>query len=133
MFGNERVQRWVVAMTCLLAGMSAPALASECEVTPNGMSCIEGGEFVIGWDGDLHPDCNQHSFQKRQRSNTVGEHRVTLTTFFMDQTEVTNASYKDCVRRGKCRKAGPNYRDFKRPNLPVTGVSWFDAVAYCKA
>ena len=88
---------------------------------------------MIGWDGNVHPDCNQHSFQKRRRSNTLGEHRITLSTFFMDQYEVTNQAYQACVRARKCPKAGPNYRDFKRPNVPVTGVSWFDAVAYCKA
>ena len=130
---NEHLLVWVTALTCVLLFMVTPAEASECEVAPTGMSCIQGGEFMIGWDGNVHPDCNQHSFQKRRRSNTVGEHRVTLSTFFMDQYEVTNQAYQACVRARKCRKAGPNYRDFKRPNVPVTGVSWFDAVAYCKA
>ena len=120
-----------LAMPPALAGSEAKP--AECGAVPAGMACVPGGVFSIGWDDQLHPDCNQHSFQKRNRSNTLGMHKVTLSTYFMDITEVTNAAYRQCIREGKCPKAGPNYRDFKRPNQPVTGVSWHDASAFCRA
>ena len=97
------------------------------------MACIAGGEFMIGLDDDPHTDCDQHSPQKRRRSNTRGAHPVFLATFYMDKTEVTNDAYRGCVRAGKCKGGGPNYRDFKRPRQPVTGVSFFDASAFCEA
>jgi sulfatase modifying factor 1 len=125
----------LVATTMCLALLPSHAdgKTSSCGQAPPGMSCVPGDEYMVGWDGELHPDCDQHSFQRRNRSNTRGEHKVTLSPFFMDRTEVTNAAYRGCIRAGKCPKAGPNYRDFKRPSQPVTGVSWYDAVAFCQA
>jgi formylglycine-generating enzyme len=128
------VGSFVAITVCLvLLPNQAAGKSLDCGEAPAGMSCVPGAEYTVGRDGDLHPDCDQHSFQRRNRSNTKGEHKVNLSPFFMDRTEVTNKAYRGCMRAGKCPKAGPNYRDFKRPNQPVTGVSWYDAVAFCKA
>ena len=56
---------------------------------------------------------------------------VTLSTFYIDRTEVTYADFRACVAAGACADAGPRYVDFDRPAQPVVGVSWFDARDYC--
>jgi sulfatase modifying factor 1 len=48
---------------------------------------------------------------------------------------VSNSQYRRCVEDGGCRPArywgDPVYARFEGPDLPVVGVSWDDAVAYC--
>jgi len=41
--------------------------------------------------------------------------------------------YKACVAARKCRPARTIYDDYSRPKQPKVGVSWYHAVAYCKA
>jgi formylglycine-generating enzyme required for sulfatase activity len=57
--------------------------------------------------------------------------RVWVDTFRMDRTEVTHARWNGCRQAGACPEAGPRYIDFSAPRQPITGVSWFDAQAYC--
>jgi formylglycine-generating enzyme required for sulfatase activity len=54
---------------------------------------------------------------------------IHLQGFWMDQEEVSFARYGHCVKAGACTKAR-----FHRTNLhlPVIGVSWSQAAAYCR-
>jgi formylglycine-generating enzyme required for sulfatase activity len=60
-------------------------------------------------------------------------HEVYLSSYAIDRTEVTVASYRRCVDAGYC--AAPPFAEggmrFDRPSYPVTLVSWQDAVTYC--
>jgi iron(II)-dependent oxidoreductase len=56
--------------------------------------------------------------------------RVSLPAFQIKRTEVTNAEYLLCVKDGVCTEAR-DYVDRRRPELPVAGVSWFQARDYC--
>lgn len=94
---------------------SLPCLSKEIP----GMSCIPGGPFIRGSNEGPKP--------------ARPEAKVYVETFYMDQNEVTVAEYKLCVRRKKCVKSGPQYADFSRPKQPINGISWYEAVAYCKA
>ena len=68
------------------------------------------------------------------------EHSVVLDEFTIDQYEVTNAHYKQCVDAGVCdppervdSETRPRY--FGEPefaNYPVIGVTWADAQTYCE-
>ena len=67
----------------------------------------------------------------------VPEHQVYLKTFYMDKKEVTQAEYDRFLRMTKRQKPGfPVFEDDQakilKPELPVIGVSWSDADAYCK-
>jgi len=100
-------------------GQSQPAAAEMLEVP--------GGTFTMGADG-------------------VGEgdeqpaHAVSVSSFWLDRTEVTNARYLECVHAGKCAPyrddvarrfgAGPE-AGFRGPEQPVVGVSAVDAGNYC--
>jgi formylglycine-generating enzyme len=95
-----------------------PPAPIPCAAAPSGMACIPGGPFLRGSnDGPPHARPQQ---------------TVWVQTFFMDKNEVTYAEFKACIKAGKCKKAGPNYKDFNNPKQPINGISWYDAVNYCK-
>jgi formylglycine-generating enzyme required for sulfatase activity len=57
-----------------------------------------------------------------------------MARFLIDRTEVTQAAYLACVGARRCKRVPERFR---RPagadgQLPVTGVSWFDARDYCR-
>jgi formylglycine-generating enzyme required for sulfatase activity len=62
---------------------------------------------------------------------------VTLDAFWIDQTEVTNTQYRQCVEAGVCQ-APPEACDYggyghaHRADHPVLCVDWYGAVAYCE-
>jgi formylglycine-generating enzyme required for sulfatase activity len=66
-------------------------------------------------------------------SDEFPAHQVTLTEgFWIDQTEVTNEQYGQCVAEGNCAVSlHANDSSWNEPNHPVVGVSWHDAVDYC--
>ena len=68
-------------------------------------------------DGACHPD-------------EYPAHQVTLAGFELDRVEVTQAAYAKCVQTHKCTAlaSGPVAAS---PSLPVTGVSFAQAQAYC--
>src|SRR5690606_13880975 len=92
---------------------------APCDTPPSDMACIPGGAFVRGSD-----DGPPHA-----RPQAV----VHLQTFYMDVHEVTYAQYKTCEKAKACPRSGPRYTDFDHPNMPIQGVSWHDARAYCEA
>ncbi|MBI5608499.1 MAG: SUMF1/EgtB/PvdO family nonheme iron enzyme [Deltaproteobacteria bacterium] len=108
---------YTLALFAAVAG-STP-VAQPCGRVPAGMACVDGGPFLRGTDGE----------PKNAQPTATGW----VQTFYMDLYEVTVAEYKACEKKGKCPHAGPKYSDFSRPKQAMTGVSWFDSVAYCKA
>lgn len=85
---------------------------------------VPAGEFTMGND---------------IKADEQPVHAVTLDAYWIDQTEVTNAMYAQCVKANACRpprKATSNTREiyFYNPvfaNYPVISVSWNDANEYC--
>jgi sulfatase modifying factor 1 len=62
-------------------------------------------------------------------------HPVWLPAFGIDRTEVTVAAYDHCVRTGACRAAAITLGSpqLGGPTQPAVGVSWDDAVAFCRS
>ena len=66
-------------------------------------------------------------------------HTVTLSAFWIDQTEVTNAEYAKCVQTGKCQAPSQNssqthpeyYGNPQYGSYPVVFVDWNRARDYC--
>ena len=67
-------------------------------------------------------------------SNEMVAHEVMLADYWLDRTEVTNEAYRRCVDAGVCEPAPYEAAEAWRAadNLPVTLVSWYDALAYCQ-
>lgn len=113
-------------------GASARATATQdggpSRESADGMLLVPAGPFVMGADrggeDDEHP-----------------AHTVTLPSFWLDRTEVTNAAYAECVAAKACEPSsasvaahGKNPKleaKFHHPAQPVCGVSWDNATAYC--
>jgi formylglycine-generating enzyme required for sulfatase activity len=125
-----------VASSGSTASPTAPAASANPEVpeakppvaAPPGMLPVPGGAFTMGASDEGEQD---------ERP----AHTVTVATFWLDETEVTNAAYRECTSAGKCRPpdslAGSKLTngmpgEFKKPEHPVVGVSWSDATAYCE-
>ncbi len=88
---------------------------------PRGMKAISTGQFKMGRD-------DGSEFEKPA-------HVVSISAFYLDEKEVTNADYERLVQSGQ-RSAPKNWVDGKIPAgetfYPVSNVSWFDADAYCR-
>lgn len=67
-------------------------------------------------------------------SREFEQHKVTLSAYWIDRTEVTVEDYKRCVQIGPCSMPpfSQGAARFDKPDLPVTYVSWNDATQYCK-
>lgn len=95
-----------------------------------GMRCVDGGAYTRGIDGE-HA-CEEYEI-KWSKHNASPAAEVWLSSFYLDVHEVTFADYQACVAAGDCKPRKPNYLDFRRDRLPMTGVSWFEARDYCAA
>lgn len=78
----------------------------------NEMIRISGGTFTMG-----------SPIGERGRRSDEVQYQVTLNTFFISKCEVMQDEYQ--------RVMGKNPSHFNGNNLPVTTVSWYDAIEYC--
>lgn len=87
---------------------------------------VPGGPFQMGSD--------------RSSKNSYPLHTIYLESFWIDQTEVTNAMYTKCVTDGACQAPQDvnshnrlNYfTDERYADYPVLFVPWNEASAYCR-
>lgn len=114
---------WFGYQTLMGGGTSSAAntetepVAETCEVCPE-MVSLPGGTFVMG-----SPD------NETNRTGNEGPQReVTLASFAISKTEVTQDQWQLCVDAGACEAA----QGASAGTLPVTGVSWDQAVAYTR-
>jgi len=91
-----------------------------------GMVRIPAGEFLMGCsprDGEC-------------RGDEQPSHKVWVSEFWMDATEVTVAAYQKCVQAGRC--STPNTADqctwsaAGKEQHPVNCVDWTQAKGYCE-
>ncbi len=95
---------------------------------PSGMLRVPGGSFTMG--ADIGGEEDEHP-----------AHPVTIESFWLDVTEVSVHDYLECVNAGRCEMyrtdvaklfhAGDDSR-FRRPDQPVSGISWEQAKTYCE-
>lgn len=99
-------------------------MARVAVVTQEGMLKLLGGPFVMG------------SASPRAPANERPARPVTVAPFWIDQTEVTVGTYRECVEAGACPPPGHTSHactfDKGDPDLPVSCVHWRDAEAYCR-
>jgi eukaryotic-like serine/threonine-protein kinase len=127
---NKHFPLSLVLFVAILAGCaqvnsnvaSVPELGSTFVSPKDGMTMVyvPAGDFLMGSEKGLTDEQPQHE--------------VYLDAYWIDQTEVTNAMYRECIRKGKCE---PPYStaQFDDPELadhPVVFVSWVKAKNYCE-
>ena len=128
-----------------LAAQSQRSFASTAN-----MALIPGATFEMGTDEKEIPALQ--SMFKISRAELFAEeaprHKITIGSFYLDRTEVTNAQFKSFVDRSsewRKDKIAAAYHNGKylqhwnansfpagQENHPVTFVSWYAAVAFCQ-
>lgn len=73
---------------------------------------IKGGTFQMG-----SPE------SEPERSSDETQHSVTVGNFYISKTEITQNEYQEIM--------GTNPSEMKGDDLPVTNITWYDAVRYC--
>ncbi len=60
--------------------------------------------------------------------------RAELSTFFISKFETTNEQYEQFLKADSNREPPIFWAEqkFKNPKQPVVGISWYDAIDYCK-
>lgn len=87
---------------------------------------VPEGEFDMGANKEDDPEAYVDEMPK---------HRVWLDGFWIDRTEVTQGQFDQCVRAGGCGLSAKEWQeqhDQATSNLPVVGVTWEQAKAYCE-
>ena len=94
---------------------------------------IPEGSFVMGFD---------------KLKNSLPKHKIDLDSFYIDKYEVTQDDYKKLMKKNPSATKERleltekiKYKSFKPKNpvapvgdkYPVTGITWFEAAAYCNA
>jgi formylglycine-generating enzyme required for sulfatase activity len=79
---------------------------------PSDMALIQGGTFTMGSPAN-----------EIDRDDDEVQHSVMVSSFYMGKYEVTQKKYREVM--------GINPISFKEDNLPVEGVTWFNAVEFC--
>jgi formylglycine-generating enzyme required for sulfatase activity len=84
------------------------------------LAYVPAGDFVMGSNGEDNP-----------------AHTVTLSSYWIQQTEVTNYMYQLCVSAGFCtlpleQGAADAVFDSLSSQRPVLGVTWDQSQAYCQ-
>jgi formylglycine-generating enzyme required for sulfatase activity len=110
---------------------------------PPAMVRIEGGRFVIG-----------NPKEQAKYDNEINDQPMTVATFELARYPITNAQYKLFIDNGGYEIDAPwwdeaarewlqkqgiqepqewndNRFGIARPNHPVVGISWYEAVAFC--
>jgi formylglycine-generating enzyme required for sulfatase activity len=124
-----------------VAGQPAACVSGQCVVGPcqqpepsiasgpdPGMMLVPAGPF---WRG-----CNSAIDSQCQSDESPGA-CVTVSSFEIDTTEVTQSAYADCVTAGSCLAPSTSaslecqYAPAQTPSEPVNCVDWSSATAYC--
>ena len=133
------MKRWLPLLLtgCILPyGFESDSQDSSSE----GMVFLEEGDFVMGY-----PDLEPGPYGNHWKVNQQPEHWVSLSGFFMDETEVTVAAFTvflDDLYKVSPTSAAVHFHPLQpistelvpigdSANEPIRYVNWYDAATYC--
>lgn len=115
------------AALLLLGGCTGPAptepAASKEPAAPKAASTVTTIHTKTGVDMALLPGGEFTMGDQRGEDDEQPAHRVTVSPFYIDVCEVTQASFQAML--------GRNPSKFVGPDKPVDRISWLAAVQYC--
>jgi eukaryotic-like serine/threonine-protein kinase len=121
----------------LISGTSTPTIGPPLVPTKAIVSQIDGMVMVYVMEGDFPMGSGDNDPQAAGSERP--QHNVYLSAYWIDQTEVTNGMYAQCVAAGDCPppyelssySREEYYNGLKYANYPVIKVDWARANAYC--
>lgn len=116
-------------------GTRTPIPTETPEPTPHGMILIPAGEFQMGCDINTDP----YGCDIWGDMDQLPLHKVSLSAYWIDKYEVTNARYQACVDAGVCAAPGHTFSNTRHSyygnptyaEYPVIFVSWEKAKTFC--
>jgi formylglycine-generating enzyme required for sulfatase activity len=112
----------VVRPTPTLPPLPTPAKIKTREQDSQIMVLVAAGEFLMG---SITSDPTASDDEKPQN-------RIYLDGFWIDQTEITNRQYRQCIQAGVCSPPSAQATVFRENSLPVVGINWEQAHTYCQ-
>ncbi len=112
---SEQLEQMQKRVSTLETGKKETMYRAASSGPHHGYVFVEGGSFMMGSPPD-EPD---------RDSDEGPRHRVTVSSFYMKTTPVTQREWREVM--------GTNPSSFEGDDRPVEGVTWFDAVKYCNA
>ena len=113
---HYRMSALLLLLACMFAPCAGPLNAADSYTNSIGMKLvhIEPGTFLMGQEGD----------EKQCDWDEQPVHKVTISKpFYMTETEVTVEQF---------RQFRPDFASDEKYGPYAAGVSWYDAVAFCK-
>jgi sulfatase modifying factor 1 len=121
---NRRIPPCLLLVLCWLLLPAWSALGQDTlEAQSIRFRLIPGGWYFVGSPPN----------ETGRYADEAASHKVKLKPFYISVTEITNAQYGRFVTATGHKK--PLYwqdRNLNGPNQPVVGVTWHDAVAFCR-
>jgi len=136
---------------CVILALSPAAIAQRSGVATANMAMIPGATYEMGTNAAEVPMLMEKFGVKRAElfAEESPRHRVTIRSFYLDRTEVTNEQFKRFVEQhaewqkdkiaaelhnGKYLQdwSGSDFPADKE-KYPVVFVSWYAATAFCQA
>src|SRR5688572_7818221 len=115
------MRQFHVAAALSVALLGCGGGATQSPPSTEGMVLVPAGFFRMGCDAARYSMCE---FQ----ASWSPPHDVALPDFYIDEREVTDGQYTECVTSNACT---PALVTAPVPIHPVRGVSWQQATEYC--
>ena len=125
----------VCTPTCTGRVCGLDGCGGTCGTCPDGKLCSSAGQCQDSGQvsiptGSFHMGCNA-PLDTHCDPDESPYHKVTLTGYQMDRTEVTQTAYNRCVTAGMCSAPSCKWDPVGRPQHPVVCVNYNQATAYC--
>jgi formylglycine-generating enzyme required for sulfatase activity len=111
----------------------SPTIGVSCGTCAKNSACSQGrcvftGETIEVPYGSFLMGCQDPD---TCHANELPSHRVTLSAFEMDRTEVTQSVFAACINDGACELPKCAWKPDISPDNPVLCVTWHQAAAFC--
>lgn len=119
------------------------------DLSKQDMVFIEGGDFIMGTTSEIIDSLVEHyGFPRGFIESEYPPHKVTLSSFYIDKNEVTNADFKEFIDRNPMWQKdiisdslhnGEYLKQWQNNTFPtgegmypVVNITWYAAMEYCK-
>lgn len=118
------------------ASTELPTVESIVTMEPVALAGPQSGEKMKWIDSSVLIYIPAGEFTMGDGGFDAPVHTVNLDGYWIQQTEVTNRMYEQCVKSGSCTSpnqelGGPVFSNPEYASHPVVGVNWDQAQAYC--